>query len=269
MNILFIGDICGKPGRALVKEYLSKIKNEYKLDFVIANAENAASGRGITGKVLDELSTYGVDFFTSGDHVWNYADFIGDLQDKNLQLVRPYNYEGNSEIPGKTFEIIDLRSKGKLVIANFLAQAFMRDMVRSPFWAADDFLKELQQKNIKPGEDTIIIDFHGETTAEKINFAYYLHDKVTAVLGTHTHVATADARLIGNTAFVTDVGMVGPLDASLWQELDETLHNFRYPFKVKPKMVEKGRGIFNAVLIKSEQGKAEKITRVDFTKESI
>lgn len=264
MNILFLGDISGKPGRMMVREYLPKIKAKYKIDLTVANCENAAAGWGVTRKVIEELAGYGIDFFTSGDHIWQYPDFVEDLQDKALPVVRPYNYEGGSQVPGKPYEIIDLGSKGKVVIACFLGQVFMPKDQRSPFWAAEDFLDEIAGKGINFGEDIILIDIHAEATAEKINFAAYLKNKVTAVLGTHTHVATADTRLIGSTAFVTDVGMVGPYDASLWIKFEQTLHNFRFPFKVRGEMEEDGMRVLNSVLIETDKGKAKNITRIDY-----
>src|SRR3989344_5257557 len=264
MNILFIGDISGKPGRFMVREYLPKIKEKYQIDLTIADCENAATGLGVTSKVLNELSGYGIDYFTAGDHIWHFSDFVEDLQNKSLPIVRPYNYEGGKQIPGKAYDILDIGSKGKIVIACFLGQVFLPKDQRNPFWAADDFLAELQNEGIEFGKDIILLDIHAEATAEKINLATYLKNKATAVVGTHTHVATADTRLLGTTAFVTDVGMTGPYDASLWIKLEQTIHNFKYPFKVRGEMEEGGSRVFNSVLIETDEGRAKSITRIDY-----
>ncbi|KXK08075.1 MAG: hypothetical protein UZ20_WS6002000985 [candidate division WS6 bacterium OLB21] len=263
MKIMCIGDISGRPGRETVAKLLPQIKANEGIDFVIANCENAAGGYGITRQILDELSGYGIDFFTSGDHVWKISDFLNDLQDLRLPLVRPYNYEQEEQIPGKGYEVIDMGSE-KLVIINMLGQVFMHEFVRNPFWSIDSLLEKLKEDGVKE-TDAIIIDFHAEATAEKISFAYYLAERVSAVVGTHTHVPTADARIIGRAAFVSDLGMVGPLDASLWAGFDEVIHNFKYPFKKAKQMQTQGRRVFNSVVIEIIKGKAVSINRLDRT----
>lgn len=267
MKILFIGDISGKPGRKLVKEVLPEIKTKYKPDIVLANCENAAHGLGVTRDVLSELSAAGIDFFTSGDHVWSVRDFVEDLYDLTLPLVRPYNYENEAKLPGRGYHTIDLGKQGKLIVINLIGQSFMKHIARSPFWAVDELLDSLgiNEKGLDAtGErPTVLVDFHAETTAEKLCLAAYLQDRITALVGTHTHVATSDARLIGEMAYVTDVGMAGPLDASLWIKFDTAIHNFKYPFKKMPEMEEDGKMIFNAVLIETKDGKAVSIRRAD------
>lgn len=267
MKILFLGDISGKPGRQLVKELLPELKNKYHPDVVLANCENAAHGLGITKDVLNELSGYGIDYFTSGDHVWSVRDFVEELYDLNLPLVRPYNYESQDKLPGRGVQTLDLGSKGKLIIINLIGQSFMKHTPRNPFWAVDELLDNMKinSKGKTPDgvKQTIFVDFHAETTAEKLCMASYLQDRVTALVGTHTHVATADARLVGDMAYVTDAGMVGPLDASLWIKFDTAIHNFKYPYKKLPVMEDEGRMVFNSVLIDIEEGKALSIKRVD------
>ncbi len=263
MRILFIGDVSGSPGRDAVAEVLPRLKTEKKIDLVIANCENAAGGLGVTREVLDQLQGDGVDFFTSGDHVWREKEFLPELRDKNLPLVRPYNYESQEQLPGKGYDFIDLGSKGRVLVINMIGQVFMQEHVRNPFWSIDELLQKLHDDGLLNKEDIIFIDFHAEATAEKISLAYYLKNRITALVGTHTHVATADERMVGDTAYVTDVGMAGPFDASLWAEFEGIIHNFKFPFK-KAKQVEKnGRRIFNSVLIETDGPKATKITRVD------
>jgi metallophosphoesterase (TIGR00282 family) len=262
MKILFIGDISGRPGREMVKQVLPELRKQQGIDFVIANCENAAHGKGVTRTILTELQSYGIDFFTSGDHVWDQKEFVNDLYDQSLPIVRFYNYEGGEFVPGKRYEIIDF-GKRKIVVAGFSGTTYMRFAARNPFWAADDFIKELAGKGIDKSNATIIIDFHGEATAEKLSFGEYMKNKVSAVLGTHTHVGTVDARIMGDSmAYVTDVGMTGPLDSSLWVNFEDAIHNFMYPNRHQQTMNEEGRRVFNSVLMEFED-QSVKIQRID------
>ncbi|MEI7579569.1 MAG: TIGR00282 family metallophosphoesterase [bacterium] len=262
MKILFIGDISGKPGRETVAKVLPEIREKEKVDFVIANAENCSGGRGITRKALQELQSDGIDYFTAGEHVWTYKEFLEELEDASLPMVRPYNYEKGNFIPGKGLAVIDLGAY-KMGIGCLIGREFMREHVANPFWSADEMLNEFETKGITPGKDIIILDFHAEATSEKICLAYYLRNRVTAVIGTHTHVATADPRIIETTAFVSDAGMVGPRDASLWVDFENVIHNFKYPYKRAFKMQENGQRIFNSVLIETENNIAVSIKRLD------
>jgi len=212
MKVLFIGDISGKPGRETVKKVLSQIRKDEKIDFVIANCENAAHGRGVTADIITELQAYGIDYFTAGDHVWDQKEFIEEMQSNNLPLVRFYNYDGGNNIPGKNYDVIEI-GKEKIVIASFCGISFMRFVPRNPFWAADDFFNELNSRGIDNNNSIIIIDFHGESTAEKLSFGEYIKDKASAMLGTHTHVGTIDFQNKGNMAYITDVGMSGPYNS--------------------------------------------------------
>jgi hypothetical protein len=268
MNILFIGDISGRPGRDMISMHLSSIKNENNVDFVIANAENAAGGRGITRKVLEELSSYGIDYFTSGEHVWSYKEFLPELNDEKLALVRPFNYEASETIPGKGYDIIDFKGH-TIVIMALLGQTFMRGDTRNPFWFFDEVYDSVIEDLVNP---IIIVDFHAEATSEKITFGNYIKDRVTAMCGTHTHVPTADGRIIGQgTGYITDVGMVGPLEASLWVDFESVTHNFKFPFKKSFKVEYEGNRVLNSVLLEVDDitntkhniRKCKKITRID------
>jgi hypothetical protein len=261
MKILFIGDISAKPGRNTVKKILPKIKEKYKPDLVVANCENAAGGLGINKAVLSELQSYGIDYFTGGDHVWGIKDFREDLYDISLPIVRPYNYEGSDKLPGKYYDVVDLGAKGRVAIITLLGQSFMRSMSRNPFWAIDELLETLHKDPDFP--KTILIDFHAEATSEKLCLGNYLKSRITALVGTHTHVPTCDHRLMGQMAYVSDVGMVGPLDSSLWVDFDIATHNFKYPYRKMIEPEENGRMVFNSVLITEEDGKAKKIERID------
>jgi len=261
MKILFIGDISGKPGRETVKKVLPALKTKEGIDFVIANCENAAHGRGVTRDILTELASYGIDFFTSGDHVWDQKDFIEEMYDEKLPLVRFYNYDGGSAIPGKAYDIVEFK-KQKIVIANFCGSSFMRFVPRNPFWSVDGFFEELDRQGITKKNSIIIIDFHAEATAEKLCFGEYVKDRASAVIGTHTHVGTIDAAIRDDLAYVTDVGMVGPFESSLWADLKDAIHNFKYPFRKSAKMEESGKRIFNSILMEFDP-KPLKIQRID------
>jgi metallophosphoesterase (TIGR00282 family) len=262
MKILFIGDISGKPGRESVKQVLPNIRKQYGIDFVIANAENAAHGKGITRSVLIELQAYGIDFFTSGDHVWDQREFANDLYDQSLPVIRFYNYEGSEYLPGKKFEVLDLAGE-KIVIACFSGMTYMRFPPRNPFWSVDDFIAELEKIGITRENARIIIDFHAETTAEKLCFGEHVKNRVSAVVGTHTHVGTIDAKIVNDMGYITDVGMAGPHDASLWVDFANAIHNFKYPNRKQQEMAENGKRIFNSVLIEFDGPKCVKIERID------
>jgi len=261
LKILFIGDVSAKPGRELVKDLLPNLKIKHKPDLVIANCENAAGGLGVNRAVIDELMVAGIDYFTGGDHIWTIKSFRDELYDLNIPIVRAYNYEGSDKLPGKGYDIIDLGSKGRVCIITLLGQTFMRSLARNPFWAIDELLEKLHKDADCP--KTIIIDIHAEATSEKLCLGHYLKDRVTAVLGTHTHVPTCDNRLMGNMAYVTDVGMVGALDSSLWVDFDIAIHNMKYPYRQIYEPEEDGKMVFNSVLITCEDGKSSKIERID------
>jgi 2',3'-cyclic-nucleotide 2'-phosphodiesterase len=263
LKILFIGDISGRPGREVVAQLVPQIKADQKIDICIANCENAAGGRGVTSKVINELTKSGIDFFTAGDHVWGIKAFKSELEDDTLPIVRPYNYERQELLPGSGYKILDLGKKGNLVVASLIGQVFMRENVRNPFWAADELLAELKSKGIEEGNSNIIIDFHAEATSEKVTLGNYLKNRVSAVVGTHTHTGTVDTRMLGSTAYVTDVGMAGPYDSSLWADFKEITHNFKFPFKKGMKMMESGSRVFNSVIIELDKGKAQSIKRYD------
>lgn len=267
MNILFIGDISGRPGRETIQKVLRDIKNKYKVDFVIANAENSAGGRGVTTSVLNELQSDGIDFFTTGEHVWDQKNFREELYSDNLPIVRPYNYEAEEELPGKGFKLVDT-GKYQILIISLIGQTFMKEHVRSPFWSFDALWNNLIDTGfVSDNYDAnpiIIVDFHAEATSEKISLAWYLKERVSAVLGTHTHVGTVDTRILDEKcAFVTDVGMVGPYDASLWVNFDTVTHNFKYPFKKAFEMEMAGSRIFNSVLMEFDGNIPKSITRID------
>ncbi|MGE5416942.1 MAG: TIGR00282 family metallophosphoesterase [Acidobacteriota bacterium] len=254
MRILFIGDIVGKPGRKAVKELVRKIMDEHKIDFVIANGENAAGGKGITRDVAKELFDAGVDVLTMGNHVWDNKDVYNFIDDEP-RLIRPANYPG--DCPGRGYNVFPGPNGYRIGIINISGRVFMGDL-DSPFTTIDYILKKLEGQT-----EIIIVDIHAEATSEKIAFSYYIEGKVTAILGTHTHVQTSDEKILpGGTAYITDVGMTGPSDSVLGVTKELSIQKFLTQRPVGFD-VASGPSQFDAVVIEIDQGfKPTKIYRI-------
>ena len=218
MKILFIGDIVGKPGRRAIRELLPEIVETDGIDFVIANCENAAAGFGVTRDIVDELFQSHVDVLTSGNHIWDKkeaAGFIGDFS----RLLRPANYPAGA--PGCGSIVVPTRSGNRVGVLNLSGRIFMQPL-DCPFRTAE---REIAQ--IRKNTAVIIVDFHAEATSEKKTMGWFLDGQVTAVLGTHTHVQTADEEILPKgTAYITDVGMTGPFDSVIGIKKDEILTRF-------------------------------------------
>jgi metallophosphoesterase (TIGR00282 family) len=207
LNILVIGDIVGRPGRRALKQGLAKIQKEEDISFTIANAENAAGGRGLTRAVMDEILGAGIDVLTMGNHVWDNKDIFNFIDDE-FRLLRPANYP--SPCPGQGYHIYKAGFSKNIAVINLSGRVFISNL-DCPFRLMDSILSE-----IEGDADIIIVDFHGEATSEKLAFAYYVDGRVTAVLGTHTHIQTSDERILPRgTAYITDLGMTGPSDSVL------------------------------------------------------
>ena len=202
-RVLFIGDIVAGIGRRAVKILLPRLKDEFKIDYVIANGENMTTGHGFTVEATQELIGAGVDFFTSGNHVWKKKEFVSELSKPTTPVIRPANYPDSS--PGTGYKIVTAPF-GRILIANILGRERINANVESPFKVIDEILEKT-----KGQYDYSLIDFHAEITSEKVAMGYYLDGRATIVIGTHTHVPTADPRILPQgTAFISDVGMVGP-----------------------------------------------------------
>ena len=218
MKLLFIGDIVGHGGRNAVLKLVPELRREYNLSMVIANAENVAGGSGLTGGCLKELRKV-VDFFTAGDHVWDQKDFEKEINGIH-DIVRPANLSNKQ--PGVGIKTVRNPAAGEIAVMALQGKVFMRDSAYCPFETAEKLLSELPE-HIK----TILVDFHAEATSEKIAMGYFLDGKVTAVLGTHTHVQTNDAKILsGGTAYLTDVGMVGAEYSVLGRKVEDVLTKF-------------------------------------------
>lgn len=256
MKILFIGDVFGEPGRAAVKKKVSEIKKEKGIDFVVANVENAAHGRGVTPKMIDEFLSWGVNAFTAGNHLWDQKEIIPYISQSKL-LVRPANY--NAQAPGRGSLVFDVYAGVKVCVISVEGQRLMGNAVDSPFAAVD---REIAQ--VKGKVDIILVDCHAETTSEKRAMGWHLNGRVSAVVGTHTHVQTADEEILPfGTAYITDLGMTGPYDSVIG--LDKTASLTRF-VKQMPAAFEVAKGDvrFCGALIDIEEntGKARQIIRI-------
>ncbi len=252
MRVLMVGDVVGKPGRKALAQVLPGLRRELRADVVIANGENAAAGRGITPATARELLEAGADVLTSGNHVFDQKDILPHL-DGELPLLRPANYPAAA--PGRG--MITIRG---LTVLNLQGRSFMVD-IDDPFRLADEALESL-----RPGA-LVVVDMHAETTAEKAAMGWYLDGRVAAVLGTHTHVPTADHRILpGGTAFVCDVGMVGPRDSIIGNDVQAVIQRFLTGMPTRLPVAEHSPAVqFNAVLVDVDEstGRARSIERVD------
>lgn len=256
MKILFIGDIVGSPGREAVKQLLPGLKKEFRLDFVIANAENVAGGSGITPAMADELFAGGVDVLTSGDHIWKKKEIL-EIINIDKRILRPLNFPAAA--PGDGKGIYKARSGGPEVgVINLNGRVFM-DPLDCPFTAAIKAQEELAKKT-----KVIIVDIHAEATSEKVALGWYLDGKVSAVLGTHTHIQTADEKLLPNgTAYISDTGMTGPYDSVIGRRVRDVLERFLTGVLVRFEVADSNIQLHAVVLdIDEDTGKARSIERI-------
>lgn len=258
MKILFIGDIVGKPGRVMTKALLPTLVNRYKIDFVIANGENLAGGFGITDKTAFEILNLGVHVITTGNHVWDKKEFVAQIS-KIDRVLRPLNYPPG--VPGYG-SIIHTYSNGvKIAVINISGRVFMPN-IDCPFRVGRE-----EVEKISAITKLIIIDLHAEATSEKIAFGYFMDGKVSAVIGTHTHVQTADDKILpGGTAYITDVGMTGPSHSVIGIKVDQIIQRFLTNIPSRFELA-KGEGIFSAVVfdVDEETGKSTAIQRLQIT----
>jgi len=218
MKILFIGDIVGRPGRNAVCKIVPEMRKELMLDFVVANAENSSGGSGITPQTAGELFNASVDVLTSGDHIWKRKE-IFELIHFEPRIIRPANFPSGA--PGRGFGIYQAASGAKIGIVNLLGRVFLEPL-DCPFKAVRDVVAQIRKET-----NTIIVDIHAEATSEKIALGWYLDGDVSAVIGTHTHVQTADERILPKgTAYITDAGMAGPFDSVLGRRVEDVLEKF-------------------------------------------
>ena len=248
MLILAIGDIVGKPGRKAVSQLLPGLRQQYGLKLIIANGENAAGGIGLTPETAQELLDAGVDVITSGNHIWAQKEIFPYLEGQ-MPIVRPLNYPPG--VPGRGYITL-----GPVAVVNIMGRTFIGNL-DCPFQAMDKLLAKLKQP-------VIIVDFHAEATSEKVAMGRYLDGRVSAVLGTHTHVGTIDTQILaGGTAYVTDIGMTGPTDSVIGDDVDAVIQRFLTGLHHRLS-VGKGKPVLNAVMVDIDDatGRARTIERI-------
>jgi hypothetical protein len=258
MNILFIGDIVGRPGRELLRKGLRGLVDHHDVDFVIANVENAAAGFGITKDIGDAILDWGVDVMTSGNHIWDKREAL-DYIAAEPRLLRPANYPAG--VPGRGSCVTASRDGRAVGVVNVMGRVFMLN-IDDPFSVVLDEIASLKHKT-----KVVIVDFHAEATSEKIAMGWHLDGKASLVVGTHTHVQTADERVLPNgTAYLTDAGMTGPHDSIIGMERDPSLARFLtgLPSKLEPAT---GNPRLNGVLVSADDrtGRASSVTRVSYS----
>src|SRR6266516_259962 len=256
LTVLFLGDIVGEPGRTAVISRLPELKSRHALDFVIVNGENAAGGRGITGKITIDLLRAGVSVITTGDHIWDQKEILAFIGTEP-RLLRPVNYPDGA--PGSGSIVLET-AKGKIGVINVQARTFMQPILENPFGAVEAAVTKMREETAN-----IIVDVHGETTSEKIALGRFLDGKVSAVIGTHTHVQTADEQIFpGGTAFICDAGMCGPINSILGRAIEPIMNRFvsNLPASFP---VASGEVRLRGALIEIDEttGRALRIMRVD------
>ncbi|UCB43500.1 MAG: TIGR00282 family metallophosphoesterase [Dehalococcoidales bacterium] len=249
MIILAIGDVIGKPGRRAVSTLLPDLRESYQADLVVVNAENAAGGLGTTPSTAQELLDAGADVLTSGNHIWIHKEIVPYL-DSDMPIIRPLNYPPG--VPGRGYLI------NQAMVVNLIGRTFIGNY-DCPFRAMDRLLSEFEDR-----PPVVIVDFHAEATSEKMAMGQYLDGRVSAVLGTHTHVGTIDARILpGGTAYVTDIGMTGPVDSIIGDDIEAVLERF---LTMMPNYLSVGKGktVLDAILVTVDDasGKATRIERI-------
>jgi 2',3'-cyclic-nucleotide 2'-phosphodiesterase len=251
MNILAVGDVIGSPGRRALNTLLPQLRKEYKIDIAIVNAENAAGGIGVTPGAAQEMLESGADVLTSGNHIWAHKEIYPYL-DSEMRLLRPLNYPPG--VPGHGYAI-----NSRVMVVNIIGRTFIGNF-DCPFRAMDKLLAEVKNK-----PPIIVVDFHAEATSEKVAMGRYLDGRVSAVLGTHTHVGTIDTQILpGDTAYVTDIGMTGPSDSIIGDDIDSVIERF---LTALPHRLTIGRGkiSFTGILLDVDEltGKARNIVRIN------
>ncbi|MGM8214543.1 TIGR00282 family metallophosphoesterase [Bacillaceae bacterium W0354] len=255
MNILFIGDIVGRPGRNALENHLPNLKKQYKADLTIVNGENAAHGKGITKKIYHQILEWGADVVTLGNHTWDKKEIFDFIDDADY-LVRPANFPEGTPGKGLIYKKIN---NVKVAVINIQGRTFMNP-IDDPFTKADSLIAEAK-KHAK----VIFVDFHAEATSEKQAMGWYLDGRASAVVGTHTHIQTSDERILPKgTAYITDVGMTGPYDSVLGVDKDAVIRKFITGLPVKFEVPETDKSVLSGVVVKVDttSGRANTINRI-------
>jgi len=264
MKILFFGDIVGQPGRKALAKVLPELKKDLAPDLILANGENIAHGQGLTEKAVKEILDAGVEWLTGGDHVFVLSEGMRMFEDKRWPILRPLNWPG--AMPGRGYEIITHGAR-RILLISLIGRVFMKQDFDDPFQKIAELLENFSLKSSQQGGeavDAIIIDFHAETTSEKAALAWFLDGKVSAILGTHTHVPTADERILPQgTAFISDLGMVGPRDSVLGMDKDAIIKRFLTQRQIRMEVAQGLVEVNGALITLDEQsGFAQNIERI-------
>ena len=256
MRVLFIGDIVGSPGREAVKEIVPGLIKKKDIGFVVANGENAAGGSGLTPSICEELFSYQIDVITSGDHIWKKKEIV-DYIVSSRNLLRPINYPKGS--PGLGITVVSARSGDKVAVMNLMGRVFM-EPIESPFTTSLEAIKDIKKQT-----PIIVVDIHAEATSEKIALGWHLDGKISAIVGTHTHVQTADEKILPKkTAYITDCGMTGPFDGVIGRKKEQILHRFITQMPTRFEMAEEDIRLNGVIIdIDSKTGEAISIERVN------
>jgi metallophosphoesterase (TIGR00282 family) len=257
MKILMIGDTYGEPGRKAIELYVNNMKRSGEIDFCVCNAENAADGSGVTDRIVKELFNAGCDVLTCGDHAFDKRKDIEETFRNEPRVLRPVNFP--KVLPGIGSTIVECKGK-KIGVIHVAGQVFMRYHFSSPFLAVDEELLKMKKEDVK----IILVDMHAEATSEKVGISWYLDGRVSAVVGTHTHVQTADERVTKNgTACLTDLGMTGPYDSVIGAEKEQILQRFLTQVNVRKEVAKNDVKLCGAIItVDPYTGKALKIERV-------
>lgn len=255
MNVLCIGDVVGHAGREALEGLLPKLKDEFKVDFTIANGENAAGGAGLTPRIAGQLFRAGCDFLTLGDHAWDKHELIEYLQEKD-NIIRPANFPEGT--PGRGWAVCNVGGR-KIGVVNLLGRVFMRYAVECPFRSLQKIVEDIQKDT-----NIVIVDFHAETTSEKVACGLFIDGKVSAFVGTHTHVQTSDEKILPRgTAYITDLGMTGPYDSVIGQNKDKIIQRFLTSMPVRFEVAKEDPWLHGVMVeVDDHTGLAHKITRV-------
>jgi metallophosphoesterase (TIGR00282 family) len=255
MKILYFGDVVGKPGRRAVRGYLSTAARREPVDFVVANGENASGGIGIDPGTAREMLSGGVDVLTSGNHIWHHKE-IHDYLDASERLLRPANFTPG--VPGRGWAVFETRAGTRIGVINLIGRVFM-GLADCPFRVAEELLARVRERT-----ELVLVDMHAEATSEKVGMGRYLDARVSAVVGSHTHVQTADECILeGGTAYITDAGMCGPTDSVIGMRADQVLKRFVDQLPVRFE-VGRGKPMVQGVLIDVDEasGRARSIRRI-------
>ena len=256
VKILFVGDLFAKPGKYLASQFIPRLIEERGIDFCIVNGENAAGGYGLTQNIATKIFSYGVDVITTGNHIWDRNDADELLENESERILRPANYPPS--VAGHGATVVQSRKGLKVGVMNLQGRIFMKP-IDCPFRSADANLDWMRKQT-----RVVIVDFHAEATAEKLGLGWYLDGKVSAVLGTHTHIMTADERILPKgTAYITDVGMTGPYDSIIGMRVGPSLHRIRFQTPCRFSPAETGLKFAAVILeVNEKTGGALSIERI-------